>query len=115
MRVNNIKLVRLFVHSHEGYVAITVQGQMIGRICILLSSNFKQCFNKLGLRDTMPLFDSFYLSFPDHIHRFDSTQCSSFTVEQLESHHRFHRALEDNLGQKVPSLVACFPQGTEKY
>ena len=76
--------------TNGGCVAKTYKGETIGIVCIPLSSNFKDCFNKLGLRHTVSLLDSFYLFFSDHIHRFTSAQCSSRAVESLKFHHRFY-------------------------
>jgi hypothetical protein len=79
--------------SHSGCVAKTYKGETIGIVCIPLSSNSQDCFDKFHLRDNIPLLDSFDLSFSNHIHRFDSAQRSSCTVERLQSHHQFYNSL----------------------
>lgn len=64
-----------------GCVAKTYQGQTTDIVCISLSSNFKNRFNKFCLRDTVPLFHSFHLSFSNHAHRFNPAQGSSRTIK----------------------------------
>jgi hypothetical protein len=65
-------------------------------ICIILAalcSNAKDGYNKPYLRYTI-LFYPFYLSFSNHIHRFNSTQGSPRTIERLECHHRTGNLLD---------------------
>ena len=78
----------------NGCVAKTYKGETIGIVCIPLNSNSKNRFDKFHSRHTVPLFDSFYLSFPNHVHRFDSAQRAFRAIERLESHHRFHNPLD---------------------
>ncbi len=87
------------IGKERGCVAKTYKGQPIGIVCILLSSNSKERFDKSDLRDNIPLVDSFYLSFANHIHRFDSAQPASRAVKRLEPHHRFYNSLD------VPMLL----------
>ena len=47
---------------------------------ITLSDNSKDFFDKLGLRDTIPLVDSVYLSFTNHTHCLYPSQCPSCCV-----------------------------------
>jgi hypothetical protein len=59
-----------------------------------LSNNSKDCFNKLGLRDNIFLFNAIDLSFSHPIHCLDPAQRFSGTVERLESHHWFYNSLD---------------------
>lgn len=66
-------------------------------IHVALYGNTKDRFNKLDLSHTIPLFDSFYLSFFNHIHRLNPTQGSSGAIERFEPRHRSHNPLDDSV------------------
>ncbi len=63
-------------------------------IHIALRGKAKKQFNQLHSRYTIPLFDSFDLSFFDHVYCFNPAQGSSGTIERLEPHHWFHNWLD---------------------
>ena len=51
----------------------------------VLSSDSKERFNKFFFRYTIPLTDIFYLSFSNHVHSFNASDCSPCCMKRLIS------------------------------
>jgi hypothetical protein len=79
---------------------ITVLLQIIGIVIKSLQEysylcNYTEDFvDERDLSHDIPLFDTFDLTFADHIHRFIASDCSSSSIERAKSQPRIGQSLD---------------------